>query len=45
MSIYVISVNGLLHHATRRLDEHQEYAAKLRQSGHDVTTEEREASA
>jgi hypothetical protein len=44
MSIYVISVNGLLHHATSRPEEHQAYAAKLREAGHDVTTEEREAT-
>jgi len=39
--IYTISVNGLLHHATSRLDEHETYAAKLTEAGHQVTTEVR----
>ena len=41
MSVYVIRVNGLLHHATSHLDEHGTYAVKLAEAGHDVTTEVR----
>jgi hypothetical protein len=41
MSLYLVHVNGLLHHVTSRADEHQAYADSLRIAGHDVTTEER----
>jgi hypothetical protein len=37
---YLIRVNGLVHHGTSHQQEHEEYAARLREAGHDVTTEE-----
>lgn len=40
--LYVIRVNGLLHHCTGRLADHEEWAAKLRAAGHEVTTETRQ---
>jgi len=45
MSLYLIHVNGLLHHVTSHEKQHHAYAAGLRKEGHEVTTEEREASA
>jgi len=39
---YLIYVNGLLHHGTSRQQDHEAYAARLREAGHDVTTEVRQ---
>ena len=41
MSLYLIHVNWFLHHATSHVIEHCAYVAKLRETGHHVTTEER----
>jgi hypothetical protein len=41
MDIYLIRVGGLLHHGTSHLEEHLEYATRLTEAGHDVTTEVR----
>jgi hypothetical protein len=43
MDIHLIRVGGLLHHGTSHLEDHLEYARKLSQAGHDITTETRRA--
>ena len=37
--IYLIRVGGFLHHGTSRRDEHEAYAARLVEAGHDVKVE------
>jgi hypothetical protein len=40
VKMYIIRVNGLLHHVTSHVIEHCAYVARLREAGHQVTTEE-----
>ena len=41
MSIYLIRVNGFLHHGTSHHKDHTVYAAQLANAGHNVSTEVR----